>query len=427
MWLRERQHKFSSSSLSKFESSMLSSFNLSPHMTDYDYYKNGNQSYIHDLGCDLIGLFGWDNAKEEFVKLENNHVVLEVQKACCKNNCFFDPLKCMNGEHDGKLASLLKKELHEGLPDFYDYFENDNVDQTLHPPVYDQFGDANIDLDKLNSDCVMICKPDAEFELSKLFNIADAIMRSSSLSLENQRKSMFKVFKQKSSGLNLPRLAAMGFGPSCRQLVKCRDFFQASQNLQPVKKWAPFYFWMYKHGEDSPCVGKSGKRCEPFLDSDGRMCYPCNTGMCHEKCPCEICTSVALIVEEGIEHNEHLEEYNLNCVMAKVQCTEHYVDHPDNFNPEEDIEIEVFNYLDMNMTNNEKEKVLWKRVNFPPREKGNLQEQLKLSGLKKHCQVCRRNTKDHILNHHVLHVQCKICDVRSKTVHDENFWRKTCP
>ena len=49
---------------------MLSSFNLSPHMTDYDYYKNGNQSCIHDLGCDLIGLFGWDNAKEEFVKLE---------------------------------------------------------------------------------------------------------------------------------------------------------------------------------------------------------------------------------------------------------------------------------------------------------------------------------------------------------------------
>ena len=184
---------------------------------------------------------------------------------------------------------------------------------------------------------------------------------------------------------------------------------------------------MYKHGEDSPCVGKSGKRCEPFLDSDGRMCYPCNTGMCHEKCPCEICTRVALIVEEGIEHNEHLEEYNLNCVMAKEQCTEHYVDHPDNFNPKEDIEIEVFNYLDINMSNNEKEKVLWKRVNFPPREKGNLQEQLKLSGLKKDCQICRRNTKDHILNHHVLHVQCKICDVRSKTVHDENFWRKTCP
>ena len=42
--------------------------------------------------------------------------------------------------------------------------------------------------------------------------------------------------------------------------------FQASQNVQPEKKWAPFYFWMYRHGEDLPCTGKSGKNSEPFLE-----------------------------------------------------------------------------------------------------------------------------------------------------------------
>ena len=125
---------------------------------------------------------------------------------------------------------------------------------------------ANIDLGKLAAVYVKACKPDAEFELSKLFNIVDALIKISSLSLETQRKNMFKVFEQKCGGLNMPRLAAMGFGPSCGQLAKCRDYFQASQNVQPEKKWAPFYFWMYRHGEDLPCTGKSGKNSEPFLE-----------------------------------------------------------------------------------------------------------------------------------------------------------------
>jgi hypothetical protein len=43
----------------------------------------------------------------------------------------------MNDEHDGKLISLLHKEVHEALPNFYEPFEKDNVDKTLHPPVYD--------------------------------------------------------------------------------------------------------------------------------------------------------------------------------------------------------------------------------------------------------------------------------------------------
>ena len=108
--------------------------------------------------------------------------------------------------------------------------------------------------------------------------------------------------------------------------------------------------------------------------------------MCHKKCSCESCSNVALLKEEGRKHDEHLAEYNPSCVLAKVQCTDHYVDHPDKFNPEEDIEIEVFNYLKMNLNKAEKDKALSKRVNFPPRVNGNLQEKLKLSGLRKSLQ-----------------------------------------
>ena len=425
LW-REKQHKFSSSSLSEFEATMLSSSTISPLVTNYEFYKTTNQGNIHDLGCKLLGLFNWEKAKEEFVKLEKNRLVLEIQKACCKNNCFFDPLKCMNDEHDGNLATLLKKETHENIEGFVDYFDKDSVDETLHPPLYDELGNAKVDLHKLETDHVKRCRPSSEFELSKLFNIINAIMESSKVSLASQRKFMFDVFQQKGNGLNLPRLAAMGFGPDCGQAPKYRDGFGAARILQPRKRYAPLYFWMYKHGEDLPCHRDSEKISAPFLDSDGKVCYPCNTGMCHKKCSCESCSNVALLKEEGRKHDEHLAEYNPSCVLAKVQCTDHYVDHPDNFIPEEDIEIEVFNYLNMNLNKAEKDKALSKRVNFPPRINGNLQEKLKLSGLKKICKVCKKNTNDHIQSHHFLHVQCKICDVRRKTNQDENFWKKTC-
>ena len=429
--LRENEHQFLVSSLSEFETSLLSSFSFTPDMTDYEYFKTGNQTSVHGLGSQLFGGVSWEHAKEEFVELENNRFVLEIQKACCKNNCFFDPLKCMDKEHDGKLKSLLRKELHESVDTFDDYYKMDELEPKfiLEPPVYDQFGVANVDIDKLSAADIRMCKPSAEWELSKLLNIVEALLDGSEVSLEIQRKSMFNIFMQKCNGFNLPRLAAMGFGPFAGQLVKKRDYFDhfQSKNLNPEQRWSPNFFWMFTHGPDLPCVGKSEKISTPFLDHDGRVCFPCNTGKCHKKCLCEPCLNISFLAEEGEKHEEHLEEYNLECVLAKVQCTEHYVDHPDNFKLDEDLDMKVFNYLDMGLNEHEIEKVSWKRVNCPPRAEGNLQEQLKLAGLKKKCEVCRRNLNDHIKNHHALHVQCKICDIRSKTMHDPNFWRKTCP
>ena len=427
----EKQHKFSKSSLTTFETSMLSSFSFSRDMSDYEYYKSENQVAIHGVGSKLLGLVSWEGAKEEFVQPENNRFVFEIQKACCKNECYFDPLKCMNQEHDGKLSSLLKKELHDSVESFDEYFKIAEVYPEIvnvaEPPVYDQNGFANVDLSKLSVADVRVCKPSTEFELSKLANIVDALLDGCKESLECQRKSMFNVFLQECNGFNPPRLASMGFGPYCEQDAKYRDYFGQSKSFKPEENWSPNFFWMFRHGPDLPCVGKSEKISTPFLDHEGRLCYPCNTGMCHKKCSCEPCLNVSLLADEGEKHKEHLQEYNLDCVLAKVQCTSHYVDHPDNFNPNEDMDIKIFNYLDMDLEEKEKEKVKWKRVNFPPREKGNLQEQLKLAGLKKMCDVCRRNTNDHIQHHHVLHVQCKICDMRSKTMHDPNFWSKTCP
>ena len=287
-------------------------------------------------------------------------------------------------------------------------------------------------MEALEVEKVKICKPKTEWELRKFLDIVEALLDASELSLQNQRKDMFDVFLQKKTMYNPPRMAAMGFSPYCGQIAKKCNFFGESKPLQPEQKWSPHFFWHFKHGPEDKCLGlgKSPNTfTSPFYDPEGRVCYPCNTGYCHEKCPCEICSAaVALLRIEGNKHlEEHLEEYNLDCILAKVQCTQHYVDHPENFNPNEDIEIKVYNFLNMDLTEKKKDISLSKRVNYPPRTDGNLQETVKLAGLKRNCKACRDNKNDHVKNHQVLHSQCKICDIRSKTLVDLKFWDKTCP
>jgi hypothetical protein len=433
--LREKENKFAKKDLTEFEILMLESHSYSDDMTDYEYYRTDNQDYIHSLGRKLLGGISWEKSKELFIKLDDNQFVTELQKLSCPKNCYFDPLQCMNDEHDGRLVSLLKKRFHEQCPNFLDFFSKTEVldpELKAYPPVYDEEGFADVDMTSLDIKNILVCRPLAEWNLRKLLNIVEAILEGSEVQLQNQRKSMFEVFMQKNSEFNPPRLAAMGFGPYCGQTIKYCDYFGESKSLKPEKQWNPVFFWQFTHGENSKCLGLDqhpNKFSVPFYAPDGRICYPCNTGYCHEKCPCQICSSVELLKEEPYTKHtkEHLEEYNIGCVLVNVQCTEHYVDHPDNFDVKDDMEIKIFNFLDMDLNEKEKTKFQWKRVNCPPRSKGNLQETLKLAGLKKNCKKCRNDINDHNRNHHVLHSQCKICDIRSKTISDESFWEKTCP
>jgi hypothetical protein len=440
------QYRFSMENLSDIEKSLLRTRSYSEFMTDYEYIKDENQVGLHGLGCRLLGLFSWDEAKVNFVKLDENKLVVEIQKASCPNHCYFDPLKCLNGEHDGKLKSLLKKEFHDSIANFQTFFKNVDEDSTNNqekpdpllydndkpdPPLYNNDGCVDIDFDALGVKDVRVCKPQAELELNKMLNVLNAIDESTELSLENQRKVMYKTFLQKNPGINPPRLHSMGFGPFCGQEAKYCNYFEASKTMDPVQRWNSTFFWQFKHGDRSECLGigvSPNKFCFPFYDPGWKICYPCNTGYCHEGCPCALCSAVDWLEQEDSEKHEkeHLEEYSVDCLLTKVQCSEHHVDHPENFDETKDLEVKVHNYLDMNNDEEGRGKLGWKRVNNPPRTKGNLQEVLKLSGLKKHCEKCRKDVKDHIMNHRVLHSQCKVCHFRSRTLIDSQFWDKTC-
>ena len=106
---REKENNFSEEGLTDFELSLLSKHSFSKEMTDYEYLKSDNQMSIHDLGRKLLGGVSWEKAKEVFIKLDCNKFVIEIQKAMCHNECFFDPLKCMDDEHDGKLKKIFMK------------------------------------------------------------------------------------------------------------------------------------------------------------------------------------------------------------------------------------------------------------------------------------------------------------------------------
>ena len=441
-------YRFSLENLTPVEKSMLKNHTFSERETDYEYLKSENQVRLHGIGGKLLDLFSWDKAKVLFVSSENSQLIVEVQKTVCTNNCFFDPLKCLDGEHDGKLKSLLKKDFHENIPNFYDFFNDGKSDnektskkpnhlfddddfQKPNAPLYDDEGYVDINLEALNIKDVADCKPLAELELNKLSNILEAIMEASELSIEIQRKDMYDHFLQNHSGYNPPRLNAMGFGPYCGQIAKYCSQFGESKSLLPDQKWDSRFFWQFQHGVESSCLGvgvSPNKFSFPFYDSNWKICYPCNTGFCHEGCLCELCGATDLLKQEDpeVHKREHLEEYSFCCILNKVQCLDHFIDHPSNFDEKEDIQIKVYNYLDMNLDDEGRKSLKFKRLNKPPRTNGNLQESLKLAGLKKNCALCIKDVNDHLRNHRILHSQCKICEIRSKTIIDEDFWMKTC-
>ena len=88
------------------------------------------------------------------------------------------------------------------------------------------------------------------------------------------------------------------------------------------------------------------------------------------------------------------------------------IDHHENFNTVEDIQVEQ-NILFHN-----------KKVN---REGRNYRfRNIKYAGLKVVCKKCRNNTKEHLSEHLTPHLQCKHCRYELKTMKEVAFWRRVC-
>ena len=79
-----------------------------------------------------------------------------------------------------------------------------------------------------------------------------------------------------------------------------------------------FHTFTHSKNEDCPAYEDRAKRIynEPVL-KDGKIFYPCNIGGCLEGCKCSPC----------------------NDQNVQLKCPDHAPDHPELFNPQEDISI----------------------------------------------------------------------------------------
>ena len=91
-------------------------------------------------------------------------------------------------------------------------------------------------------------------------------------------------------------------------------------------------------------------------------------------------------------HKNHVRFNIKHCIIQEnAQCQDHWIDHIENFNVDEDIRIDL--------------KIFYHKNELKANGRNYTYKSLKYSGLKKSCKKCRRNTNDHLSNHLTPHMQ----------------------
>ena len=113
------------------------------------------------------------------------------------------------------------------------------------------------------------------------------------------------------------------------------------------------------------------------------------------------------------DHKLHIKFNVRDCVIQKhSQCQKHWIDHPENFEGKNDIEV--------------KKKLLFHN-NYILKNGQNYQLKcVQYAGLKIFCKECKIDTREHFVNHLTAHLQCKHCRHELKTMGDELFWQRVC-
>ena len=154
------------------------------------------------------------------------------------------------------------------------------------------------------------------------------------------------------------------------------------EELDVTGKFEEMRFSTFQHVNNADCTAykDNSKKIytKPFV-KNGKVFYPCNVGGCAKACECPPC-------QNGSE----------------MRCPDHHPDHPEMFNPEED--LQHFRRILFDSRTKEKifERPLVDPKVCPPR--------LELAGMKKNCRSCQENLEIHLRHHFTFHSDvCEIC------------------
>ena len=371
----------------------------------------------------------------------------------CKNKCYYFPNKCLL-KHGYDFKNLLKKSLHEKFdPKFSNLFAKDTTKVAMleretngRPKMiklaedigfttdleYNKEGFLNVDVSVFREELWNSERPCYIKEEKKVLDAIYGLLISSSAEQDEQVSIATKVYSQKLQGINAPILKTMCFGPDFQfhgypkednvcDMTKDEPK-PSTKALRDVEHTKCSYFkreyhWKYMHyGSDDDNTMKCRENEDLLLEGpastkEAFIVYPCNLRHCWRCCKCSFCHYTRILNCKN--HGEHM-TYNVkDCsIQQKAQCQEHWLDHPNNFNKDEDIEIEK-NVL----FHNGEVKRDGRNYHF---------KTTKYAGLKVFCYKCRKNTKEHLGEHLSPHMQCKHCLYEMRTMEDISFWNRVC-
>ena len=411
-------------------------------ISDYIVMKECNEYRWYEIS-EYLGKFSGFRSS---IQLFRNRSVLAnlIDIIICKNKCYFCPEKCFL-KHGYDFKQLLKKTLHaehnieslfkkpgndvklehetNGRPKLWKLAEEIGLNTDLS---YDEHGYLKVDYSVLQEKfwngeraCFIV-------EENKILNAIHAMLISSSKKQEGELEMARKVYSQSLPGLNNPVLKSMCYGPDVHVQTKVGCELESDEkkvilnlNVEHVNcsELNNEKHWQYHHGQDmsstSECICNENLLLEgPACKKDSQVVhYPCNLKHCWVCCTCKFCKLARLVMCKN--HKNHVRFNIKHCIIQEnAQCQDHWIDHIENFNVDEDIRIDL--------------KIFYHKNELKANGRNYTFKSLKYSGLKKSCRKCRKNTNDHLSNHLTPHMQCKHCIFEMKTMVNENFWETVC-
>lgn len=421
-------------------------------VNDYMVLKVCN-SFLWSKILEFLGDFPGD-----FYEFESSHclyrskaVLTLLAKIICKNNCYYLPENCFLEHENVKLRDFFQKNVHNIFNPEFDVLFRDGVSKTAKleraksgQPLmwklaedigintlleYDNNGMVNIDFDVLNENFWNDERPVFVKEEKKVLDVLYALLNASKPNQEKAKLCANDKYSQKLSKMNDPKLKVMCHGPDFDSYVSA----DTSENCDLAKDVSKVEYtgfktikhsqcenfkredhWTFKHGEDDVCddIDENMRIDGPAVVKDTySISYCCNMQHCWVPCKCKFCHYSRLI--ECVDHKLHIKFNIKDCTIQKfAQCQNHWIDHPDNFNAAEDIEIE--------------KKVLFHNNSVTKHGQSFHLKCVKYAGLKLSCKKCKKNTKEHFQNHLTAHLQCKHCQHELKSMEEDCFWQRVC-
>ena len=373
-----------------------------------------------------------------------------IEIIICKNKCYFLPDKCFL-KHGFDLKILMSKSLHDQQPsEFKALFKESNCDLKIEhdiigrpnlwklaeeigfntPLEYDDDGFLKIDYSVFEETYWNTQRPAFVTQEKKVLDIIHGLLISSSQKQGEEVAEAQKLYSQNLPGLNNPSLKSMCHGPDAKfefvdKNTDCDilsdenkvNILYTNVEHPTCSDFKDENHWKYQHDETvsdtSECKTNNNHILEgPVCERDSTIVhYPCNLKHCWECCKCKLCKLAKIVICK--DHKEHINFNIKNCIIQEhAQCQDHWVDHIENFNDDEDIKVELNIFFHKNQLIKNGRNYRFKTIKY--------------SGLKVKCKKCRRNTNDHLSNHLTPHMQCKHCIYEMKTMVDQDFWGKVC-